>query len=142
MNKIAINVEKRFTMLYNLQETFIGTLMERTINEMLKSYISVIFLSILKEERGTGYQVIKKTKNATNGMIKLKELHYYSILSNLITEGKISLLWEEKEGSRGRYYFSIEEKGIQELKTISEFKLVCRAFWKGINTPLFSVPLN
>ncbi len=141
MNDLITKVESRIKMLNKINDTIIGLIMRNTLNEMLNSYISLMIFALLERETNSGYQIIKKIKYLTNGAIALKDIHYYLLLSKLLSQEKIRISWEEIDMGCRRCYYYITEKGIRELNTSTEFRLICRAFWNGINTPVLNFNL-
>lgn len=80
--------------------------------EVLKGYIDTILLSLLYKEPVYGYEIVKKTREKTDGTFELKEATLYLALKRLEKNGLASSYWDDSESGGGRRkYYKITEDG-------------------------------
>ncbi len=73
--------------------------------EMLKGYIDVILLALLRAQDFYGYELGRRVKTMTGDSFELKEATLYLAFKRLEQNGYISSYWgDESEGGRRKYY--------------------------------------
>lgn len=103
--------------------------------ELLKGSTTMLILNLLKDSNMYGYEMIKKLKEKSNDVFELKEGTLYPILHGLEEKELITSYWDET-GAKKRKYYSITEKGKNQLK---ERKEEWKIFSNGINQVLGGV---
>ena len=79
-----------------------------------------LILAILKRGKSYGYNIIQEVKELSGGSMEWSDGMLYPVLHRLEKEGYITSEWFIEEGQRPRKYYSISEKGKQELITEKE----------------------
>ncbi|MBS0001348.1 MAG: PadR family transcriptional regulator [Cyclobacteriaceae bacterium] len=74
-----------------------------------------LILSVLKRGDSYGYQIIQNVKKLTGGTLKWSDGMVYPVLHRMEKEGFITSEWQGKPGEKLRKYYSITERGKQEL---------------------------
>ena len=81
-----------------------------------KSYLTLLVLSLLREEMMYGYQICQVVKQRTSGRYELKEGVLYPLLHGLEKSGLIRADWRPRpEGGPDRCYFKLTEYGRKVL---------------------------
>ena len=74
-----------------------------------------IILSILLEGEDYGYQIIQKVKEISGGSLEWSDKMLYPVLHRMEKEGFLVSRWKMSDGGRLRRYYSITDKGREEL---------------------------
>lgn len=74
-----------------------------------------IILSILLGGEDYGYQIIQKVKEISGGTLDWSDKMLYPVLHRMEKEGFLVSRWKISNGGRLRRYYSITEKGREEL---------------------------
>lgn len=95
--------------------------------QLLKGTVSIMVLTVLRENDMYGYQIIKELEQRSDNVFSLNEGALYPILHKLETDAYISSYWEESEQGRRRKYYHLTSKGaalyenkIREWQTFSK----------------------
>lgn len=95
--------------------------------QLLKGTVSIMVLTVLRENDMYGYQIIKELEQRSDNVFSLNEGALYPILHKLETDAYISSYWEESEQGRKRKYYHLTSKGtalyenkIREWQTFSK----------------------
>lgn len=89
--------------------------------EILKGYVDIIIISILKDEEMYGYEILKKIKEKTQNIYEMKEATLYVSLKRLEKKELIKGYWREDECSGGgrRRYYKVLNNGIEFYNSMS-----------------------
>ena len=84
--------------------------------EILKGYIDLIILGVLKKSANYGYKIIKEIEKLSDNF-KLKEATLYLSLKRMEQSKLLESYWEEVKNSHypRRKYYKITPKGIEYL---------------------------
>lgn len=74
-----------------------------------------LILSILSWGENYGYEIIQKVGELSGGVLEWSDGMLYPVLYKLEKDGLVQSRWELGEGTRPRKYYSITQKGRQEL---------------------------
>lgn len=74
-----------------------------------------MILSILKEGKNYGYEIIQRIKQMSGGKLHWSDGMLYPVLHRLEKDGFISSEWIITDAGRKRKYYSITEVGKKEL---------------------------
>lgn len=92
--------------------------------ELLKGSTALLLLRQLSEKDMYGYELIKRVKDSSNGVILLKEGSVYPMLQALEADGAIISYWEDTDSARKRRYYHITDNGRARYeKARAEWKL-------------------
>lgn len=80
--------------------------------QLLKGTVSIMVLTVLRENDMYGYQIIKELEQRSDNVFSLNEGALYPILHKLETDAYISSYWEESEQGRKRKYYHLTSKGV------------------------------
>lgn len=83
--------------------------------ELLKGYIDLIILSIVKHEKNYGYNIIKEIYGLSNNNFELKECTLYLALKRLEKNEFVTSEWDNDNTYPRRKYYEITNKGNQYL---------------------------
>ena len=97
--------------------------------ELLKGSTETLLLSLLREQRMYGYQIIKEMEKRSQGYFKFKEGTLYPALHRLERAGLIRGVWERLPTGQERRYYHITERGLAML----EEKI---AEWQGFSAAM------
>ncbi|MFB9327675.1 PadR family transcriptional regulator [Paenibacillus aurantiacus] len=106
--------------------------------EMLKGYMDIIFLSLLRESPMYGYELAKKARDISGAVFDIKEATLYMALKRLEKQGLLAAYWAPPdEGTAGRRkYYRLTEEGLAHLlqgkADWEAFKQVIDQFMGGI----------
>jgi len=98
-------------------------------NQLSKELIAAstipIILSILKKGESYGYEIIKEVRAISNDQLDWKEGSLYPVISKLEKKGLIKSEWKVSENGRKRKYYSLNQKGKQQLtQEIENWKII------------------
>lgn len=79
--------------------------------QLLKGTVSIMVLTVLRENDMYGYQIIKELEQRSENVFSLNEGALYPVLHKLETDAYISSYWEESEQGRKRKYYHLTKKG-------------------------------
>jgi len=79
-----------------------------------------LILSILKEGKNYGYEIIQRIKDMSGGSLNWSDGMLYPVLKRLEKDRFITSEWIITESGRKRRYYSITEAGKAELKMEKE----------------------
>ncbi|HET8809571.1 MAG TPA: helix-turn-helix transcriptional regulator [Flavobacteriaceae bacterium] len=105
-----------------------------------KGSLSTIILKLLSEnDKMYGYEITQKTKELTNGKLKITEGALYPALHKLEAEGLLEAEMQ-KVDNRLRKYYKLTEKGTKETaQKISELEIFVKTLQAIMNPkPNFS----
>lgn len=83
--------------------------------ELLKGYIDLIILSIVKYEKNYGYNIIKEIYKLSNSNFELKEGTLYLALKRLEKNNLILSKWGDNNVYPRRKYYEITSNGVDYL---------------------------
>jgi PadR family transcriptional regulator PadR len=88
-----------------------------------------IILAILSRGEDYGYSIIQKVKDISGGHLQWTDGMLYPVLQRMEMDSLIRSQWKLSDGSRPRRYYTITEKGRNEL----ESELVSwRSVWQAL----------
>ncbi len=94
-----------------------------------------LILSILRQEKSYGYEIISRIKELSDEAIQWKEGSLYPVLKKMEQKGLIKSKWEIAENGRKRKYYYIEKAGKTVLaEEQQKWHLITSIFnqlWKG-----------
>jgi DNA-binding PadR family transcriptional regulator len=76
-----------------------------------------VILSILMRGENYGYQIIQRVKEISGGSIEWSDGMLYPVLHRLERDYCIQSQWKMSDGGRLRKYYSLTDKGRQELES-------------------------
>lgn len=79
--------------------------------QLLKGTVSIMVLTVLRENDMYGYQIIKELEQRSENVFSLNEGALYPVLHKLETDAYISSYWEDSEQGRKRKYYHLTPKG-------------------------------
>ena len=82
---------------------------------MVAASTKPMILSILLTGEDYGYQIIQRVKELSGGIISWSDNMLYPFLKRLESDGYLVSRWRVSEEGRYRRYYSITEKGREEL---------------------------
>ncbi len=90
--------------------------------QLKKGVISIIVLTLIKQNDLYGYDVLKQMEIESDGYFKLKEGTVYPVLYRLEDYGYIESYWQRPETDRGvpRKYYRITDSGKRALKSYQD----------------------
>jgi PadR family transcriptional regulator PadR len=88
-----------------------------------------IILAILSKGEDYGYSIIQKVKNISGGHLEWKDGMLYPVLQRMEMDGLITSEWKSQGESRPRRYYTITDKGHENLA--SELKS-WRNIWQAL----------
>lgn len=83
--------------------------------DLFRGDLSMLVLSLIEKSDMYGYQIIKEMKKRSNNVFELQEGSLYPVLHSLESDGLVKSYIGETESARKRRYYSITEKGVNEL---------------------------
>ena len=86
----------------------------------LSGSTSMLVLALLKEREMYGYEVIEELERRSNRVFKLKEGTLYPILTRQKNAGLLTYRWEESPQGPPRKYYTLTEKGREQLNYFDE----------------------
>jgi len=81
--------------------------------ELLKGYIDIIILAMLRRQDYYGYDLAKQVREQTDGRFELKEGTLYLSFKRLEQSGLVRSYWGE--GNKRKYY-SLLPEGLEQLR--------------------------
>lgn len=84
--------------------------------DLFRGDLGLLVLSLIKKSDMYGYQIIKEMKVRSDNVFELQEGSLYPVLHSLENQGLVKSYIGETDSARKRRYYSITEKGINELK--------------------------
>lgn len=81
----------------------------------MASSLAPLVLLILKRQESYGYQIIQELKDKTGGELNVAEGTLYPVLKKMESREWIEGEWKKGSAGRERRYYSVTEKGLQEL---------------------------
>lgn len=75
-----------------------------------------MILSILVRGEDYGYQIIQRVKDISGGTLEWSDNMLYPVLHRLESDGLVVSRWKVSDGGRLRKYYSLTDKGRQELE--------------------------
>lgn len=100
---------------------------EKTYSQIRKGVLELCILSIISDAEVYSSDILSALKNAD---LLVVEGTIYPLLTRLKNENILSYRWEESTGGPPRKYFSLTEKGKEEL---SELKTAWIELNKSVN---------
>lgn len=86
--------------------------------EVLKGYIDTILLSLLCHEPLYGYELVKRSREQSDGTFEIKEATLYLALKRLEKNGLAVSYWDDSDTGRGgrRKYYRLTDDGRVRLQ--------------------------
>jgi DNA-binding PadR family transcriptional regulator len=110
--------------------------MEKLGKDLIAASAVPIILSILSDRESYGYQIIKNVSELSEGRMNWKEGTLYPLLNKMEQRGLVKSEWRSTEDNRRRKYYTIEEKGREELEMeMDQWKLVFTTLIKAWEMP-------
>jgi len=90
--------------------------------QLKKGVIEILILSLLREEKMYGYQLIQELDARSCGVFKMKEGTLYPVLYRLEDSKYIDSCWEQDHERRSvpRKYYMITDEGIKSLENMKQ----------------------
>ncbi|MCG3153063.1 MAG: hypothetical protein GEEBNDBF_02371 [bacterium] len=85
--------------------------------ELLKGSTPLLILSVLRDETLHGYEIAKRIKARSIGILESKEGSLYPALHKMETLGYLMAHWQTVNG-RDRKYYTITSKGSEALHSL------------------------
>ncbi|MBX2876549.1 MAG: PadR family transcriptional regulator [Saprospiraceae bacterium] len=88
-----------------------------------------LILSILDQGESYGYEIIQQVSLLSKGTVQWKDGMLYPVLHKMEKRGLVTSSWKTVEGRRKRKYYTISDKGKQQLvKDQTSWNLVTSMF--------------
>lgn len=97
--------------------------------DLIAAPAKAVILSLLLSGESYGYQIIKRVRRVSNGTLEWSHTMLYPVLHHMEREGLIRSEWKTSPENRMRKYYSLTERGRDEL---AEEK----ARWRGVQAAL------
>lgn len=102
--------------------------------ELVRGSTDMLVLSLISRKDMYGYQIIKELALLSENVFEMQEGTLYPVLHLLEESGLVQSYYGETESKRKRRYYTITEKGINELaKKCAEFNIFSNAIGKVLN---------
>ena len=88
-----------------------------------------IILSLLTSGETYGYQIIKRVRLVSGGTLEWTSAMLYPVLHRMEKDGLIRAAWKTSDENRLRKYYSLTERGLEELALEKEQ-------WRGVQAVL------
>lgn len=88
-----------------------------------------IILSLLTSGETYGYQIIKRVRLVSGGTLEWTSAMLYPVLHKMEKDGLIRSEWKTSDENRLRKYYSLTERGLEELALEKEQ-------WRGVQAAL------
>ena len=98
-----------------------------------------IILAILSRGEDYGYNIIQKVKDISGGSLEWTDGMIYPVLQRMEMDDLIVSQWKISEGNRPRRYYTITEKGRNEL---SSELTGWRHVWQALNRFIAPTPVE
>ncbi|WAH37171.1 PadR family transcriptional regulator [Alicyclobacillus dauci] len=86
--------------------------------EVLKGYIDTILLSLLHKEPLYGYELVKRSRENSDGTFEIKEATLYLALKRTEKNGYTESYWDNSESGGGRRkYYKLTDEGRSRLQS-------------------------
>lgn len=95
-----------------------------------------LILAILAGGKNYGYSIIQKVKDISGGHLEWTDGMLYPVLQRMEMENLITSNWKLSDGNRPRRYYTITDKGRDELASeLISWRYIWQAL-KGLTDPL------
>lgn len=84
--------------------------------QLLKGYIDIILISIIKKHRTYGYDIAKTISRVTENEFQIKDATMYLALKRLEKNKYIQSEWDNSNGGARRKYYEITPSGIEYIE--------------------------
>lgn len=90
--------------------------------QLKKGVIEILILSLLRDEKMYGYQLIQELDSRSSGVFKMKEGTLYPVLYRLEDSKYIESCWEQDNDRRSvpRKYYRITADGLNALYNMKQ----------------------
>ena len=97
-------------------------MIESDAKQIKKGILKILILRLLCNEKKYGYELLEEMSQKSSGFFKVKEGTLYPILYKLEEDGFVISEWEiPHDKTRAKKYYSITQKGKEELKELIVF---------------------
>ena len=97
-------------------------MIESDAKQIKKGILKILILKLLQGEKKYGYELLVEMSRKSSGFFKVKEGTLYPILYKLEEDGFVISEWEiPHDKTRAKKYYSITQKGKEELKELIVF---------------------
>ena len=97
-------------------------MIESDAKQIKKGILKFLILRLLCHEKKYGYELLVEMSQKSSGFFKVKEGTLYPILYKLEEDGFVISEWEiPHDKTRAKKYYSITQKGKEELKELIVF---------------------
>lgn len=86
-------------------------MMNNEASDLLRGTLTTLVLSLLRSEPLYGYEIAKRIRERSDGLLHLKEGSLYPALHAMEREGLVSAEWAETERGPRRKYYRLNRKG-------------------------------
>jgi PadR family transcriptional regulator PadR len=86
--------------------------------ELSRGTVELAVLSLIREERRYGYDLLSSLANATGGFVGIKEGTLYPVLHRLEDGGYIEATWEAEGRGKPRKYYGITPAGLARFELL------------------------
>lgn len=88
-------------------------------SQIKKGLIEYIIMLLLEKKTYYGYELIEMIKNMSS--IEIAEGTLYPLLNRLKKDGMLTSRWQELESGIPRKYYTITERGTNQIKLMNEY---------------------
>ncbi len=85
--------------------------MDKRDSELLRGTLTSLVLAVVEPGALYGYEIAKRIRERTDGLLHLKEGSLYPALHALEREGMLSAEWQAQEGGPNRKYYRLTRAG-------------------------------
>lgn len=97
-------------------------MIESDAKQIKKGILKILILKLLQGEKKYGYELLVEMSRKSSGFFKVKEGTLYPILYKLEEDGFVVSEWQiPHDKMRAKKYYSITQKGKEELKELIVF---------------------
>lgn len=97
-------------------------MIESDAKQIKKGILKILILKLLQGEKKYGYELLVEMSQKSSGFFKVKEGTLYPILYKLEEDGFVVSEWQiPHDKMRAKKYYSIKQKGKEELKELIVF---------------------
>jgi transcriptional regulator len=100
--------------------------------DWLRGSLQTILLQVVAPHETYGYEICKRLRQRSQGVLELNEGSLYPALHKLEQSGLFTSRWEPTAGGRRRKYYAITPAGLRQLEQKREQWRAYRAVMEGL----------
>ena len=107
--------------------------------DLIAASSTPLVLAIVAEEDSYGYAILKRVRELSGGRMEWTDGMLYPVLHRLERQGLVEARWEAAETGRRRKYYSITERGREQLaeerRQWQAVDATLRGIWQMVSSP-------